>query len=128
MKKKVKYFSIIYLVIAFVFAVILATNLTKYVHSKGDEFFYCLYFLLGLTYVYYFTLYFTAVQKSIYLFFLMLFMPFIIAITAFILGLILMALLFRGIPLQEVYIYSIVFSYLSVGAVVYWFYLNGDLI
>jgi hypothetical protein len=128
MKKRVVYLSLIYLVIALAFAIILATNLTRYVHYKGDEFFYCLYFLLGLTYVYYFTLFIGAVRKGIFLFFLILFMPLIIAVVAFILGLILMALLFKGTPVQEVYIYSIVFSYLSVGAVVYWVYLKGNLI
>jgi hypothetical protein len=127
LKKKLLYYSITYVIVVFVFAIYFAFNLTSYVHLKGDEFIYSLYFMVSTTYLFYIILYFRVLEKSWMLFLLLLFMPLLISVVAFILGFVTMAFFFRGTPVQIVYIYSITYAYLSIGAIVYWLYLKGDL-
>jgi hypothetical protein len=128
MKKKITYYSLIYLALALAFAIYFASNWTTYGRYKGDEFFYSVYFMLALTYVFYIVLFLALLEKKLFLLVLILVSPLVIAIVSFFLGLILMALFFRGTPVQIIYIYSITYSYLAVGAIVYWLYLNGELL
>ena len=127
MRRKLFWFSLIYLVIILTFAILFVSNLTRFVHAKGDEFFYSLYFLLGATYTFYIILYFTLLSKSWLLVILVVFSPLLIATAAFFIGFVIMALFFRGTPAEIIYIYSFSYGYLSIGAVVYWLYLKGDL-
>jgi hypothetical protein len=124
MKRRLIYSSIVYLVVVLAFAILFASNFTVYVQYKGDEFFFTLYFLLAVTYVFYFALYFSILKRGLILF---IFLPLIVSIISFFLGFIMM-FFFGGTPVNIIYIYSITYSYVAVGALVYWFYLRGDLL
>ena len=125
MKRPLIYSSVIYLMVVLAFAILFASNFTAFVHYKGDEFFYCLYFLLVVTYIFYFALYFLILKRGLILF---IFLPLIVSIISFILGWIFMMFFFRGTPIHIIYIYSITYGYLAVGALVYWLYLRGDVL
>jgi hypothetical protein len=115
-------------VVVLAFAILFASNFTVFVHVKGDDFFYTLYFMVAATYIFYFTLYFTIFKKGIVFSLLLLFLPLVISIFSFFLGIVVMLLFFRGTPVQDIYIYSITYSYLAVGALVYWLYLKGEIL
>ena len=127
MKKKLLYYSLVYLAIILAFAIYFASNLTVYVRYKGDEFIYSLYFLLLITYIFYLILYFTVFDKSLLLFILLLLSPLLISVVAFFVGFIIMMLFFQGTPAETIYIYCFTYGYISVGAIVFWLYLKGDL-
>ena len=125
MTRRLIYCSVLYLAIVLAFAFIFASNFHVIVQYKGDEFSYSLYFLLAITYIFYFTLYFLILKRGLVLF---IFLPLIVAIISFILGWYIMMFFFRGTPVQIIYIYTITYSYLAVGALVFWLYLRGKIL
>jgi len=125
MKRRLIYSSVIYLVVVLAFAILFASNFSVFVHYKGDELFNTLYFLLFVTYIFYFAVYFLILKRGLILF---IFLPLIVSIISYILGWIIMIFFFGGTPVQIIYIYSITYSYLAVGALVYWLYLKGEIL
>lgn len=124
MNKKFIYISVVYILVVLAFAVYFATNLFKFVHIKGDEFSYCVEVLLIFTYTFYTILYFAVFKKG--MIFLLL-APIGLVVVSVILGFLEAMVLKLGLtPVQIVYVYSITYSYLAIGAVVYWRYLAGD--
>src|ERR1700722_7493491 len=111
MKKRLFYSSIVYLSIILAFEIYFASNLTVYVHYKGDEFFYSLYFLLLITYIFYLFLYFAVFDKSLLHFILFLLSPLLISVIALFVGFIIMTLFFQGTPAETIYIYSFTYGY-----------------
>ena len=124
--RRLIYCSVAYLMVVLAFAVLFAANFTSHVHDEAEVFFPSLYFLVAVTYAFYFTLFFSIFKRGLVLF---IFLPLIVAIISFFIGLVIIAIFSGGgTPVQIIYIYSITYSYLAVGALVYWLYLRGELL
>jgi hypothetical protein len=124
MKRNFIYISLGYVIVVLVFAIFYTANLTRFVNSKGDDFFDSVEILLILTYAFYAVLYIAVFRKGI-IFFLLI--PLGQVVVSFFLGILIMLIFhIAGTPVQTVYIYSLTYSYMAIGAVVYWRYLAGD--
>jgi len=103
--------SVLYLAIVACFTFYWANNFQKYVHFKGDEFGMCVEFIIPLTYAF-FILAQLNVRRAHFV--ILLFLPVIIAIASFFLGiLILLVTGMSGTPAQTIYLYCSVYSLAS---------------
>lgn len=108
MIKKLIFSAIIYLTIIIAFAILFSMNLAAFVHIKGDEFFYTMYFLIGLTYIFSVYWYFGIFKKSFLLFILF---PLVNSLVSVIGGFMILYLFsIGGTPTQIIYIYSLTYS------------------
>src|SRR5437870_5244514 len=94
-------YSLVYELALIVFTIYWATNFTKHIIMKGDEFFILAQFLFILTYVLYLTIQFT-VKRINFLFVLSI--PIMTAIAAFCIGVfILLVTPISGIPRHDIW-------------------------
>jgi hypothetical protein len=109
--------SFVYVIITIGFTVYWANNFGEFVKFKGDEFFIFLGFVLGLTYLFLFSLRFT--DKKINLFLILLF-PLGVAIASFFLGLLFFLISnIAGTPSQTIYIYSGIYTAVTLLLIFY---------
>ena len=115
MKKRLQILCVIYFLILVIFSIYWATNFSKYIHYKGDEFFVFAEILLGLTITFYLTIQFTIKRIN---FLLALTLPFFICVISFIIGVLIILLTEAGdLPRQYILIYGglyLIFSMLSI--------------
>jgi hypothetical protein len=104
--------AIVYLAIFVAFAIIFSDRFGMIVHVKGDDFFYTLYFMVGLTYILSVYWYFSVFRKSP-LFFLI--FPIDNSLISFIAGFFLLYLFsIKGIPSQVIRLYSLTYGGLTL--------------
>jgi hypothetical protein len=112
MIKKLILSAIIYLSIVIAFAFLFSKNLVAFVHIKGDEFFYTMYFLVGLTYLFCTYWYFGVFKKSLLFFILF---PVINILVSVIGGFIIFNMFsIDGTPTQIIYILSLTYSSIAI--------------
>jgi hypothetical protein len=113
MIKKLILSAIIYLSIVIAFAILFSKNVVAFVHIKGDEFFYTMYFLVGLTYVFCTYWYFGVFKKSLLFFILF---PVVNVLVSVIGGFIIFFDMFSidGTSTQIIYILSLIYSSIAI--------------
>lgn len=108
-------YSIIYGLTVVSFCIYWATNFTRHITYKGDEFFMLAQFLLVLTYLFLLTIQFTVRRIN---FLLALSIPLMTCFTSFCIGLIILLVTrLSGIPRHYILIYGLLYGLISLLAV-----------
>lgn len=108
----IKYYCIIYAIIMISFAFYWGNNFSEFTHYKGDESEVTFLFVTGLTYLLILLFHFTIRKLNILI---LLFIPIIIAVASFVLGLIFLLITgINGTPAAIIHTYVIIYLLITL--------------